>query len=129
MIRAAFVHFASEEDREQATMAFRNTQVLGSTVDIVPVRPPRYQQLTRFLRLLCSKPAHGGWGVVAAEPVHPTCVCDVYCVLHKCTRVVLSCHTRAITLLPNSDDSPMRTCYAADPQGQRSNGFRTQRQR
>lgn len=38
MIRTAFVHFASEEDREQARVALRNTQVLGSTIDVVPVR-------------------------------------------------------------------------------------------
>ena len=38
MLRAAFVHFASEEDREQARLAFQNTQVLGGTVDVVPVR-------------------------------------------------------------------------------------------
>jgi RNA recognition motif-containing protein len=38
MVRAAFVHFASHEDLHRARAAFRNTQVLGSIVDIVQVR-------------------------------------------------------------------------------------------
>jgi RNA recognition motif-containing protein len=39
MFRAAFVHFATHEDLERAQASFRNSQVLGSIVDIVPVRP------------------------------------------------------------------------------------------
>jgi hypothetical protein len=39
MIRAAFVHFATHDDLELAQASFRNRQVLGSIVDIVPVGP------------------------------------------------------------------------------------------
>jgi hypothetical protein len=39
MVRAALVYFDSYEDLERAQASFRNTQVLGSIVDIVPVRP------------------------------------------------------------------------------------------
>lgn len=49
MLRAAFVHFASEEDREQAVAAFQNTQLLGGTVDVVPVRHARSQPRTYIL--------------------------------------------------------------------------------
>jgi hypothetical protein len=41
MVRSAFVHFASYEDLERARLSFRSTEVLGSDVDIVPVRPSR----------------------------------------------------------------------------------------
>jgi RNA recognition motif-containing protein len=43
MVRAAFVHFASHEDLHRARASFRNTHVLGSIVDIVPVRPSRFK--------------------------------------------------------------------------------------
>ena len=39
MVRAAVVHFASEQDRDQARAVFRNSSILGNAVDIVPVRP------------------------------------------------------------------------------------------
>lgn len=38
MVRAAVVHFASAHDRDQARAVFRNTNILGSAVDLVPVR-------------------------------------------------------------------------------------------
>lgn len=39
MVRAAVVHFASVQDRDQARAVFRNSNILGGAVDIVPVRP------------------------------------------------------------------------------------------
>jgi hypothetical protein len=49
MIRAAVVHFASNEDLERAWASFRNTEVLGSVVDIVPVCPSRFEGLIFLL--------------------------------------------------------------------------------
>jgi hypothetical protein len=40
MIRCATVRFASDEDRERARASFHSSQVLNSSIDIVPVRPP-----------------------------------------------------------------------------------------
>eukprot|EP00892_Ulva_mutabilis_P006321 jgi/Ulvmu1/4060/UM019_0038.1 len=37
MVRAAVVHFASEQDRDHARAVFRNSSILGNAVDIVPV--------------------------------------------------------------------------------------------
>jgi hypothetical protein len=43
MVRTAVVHFASDEDLVRAKASFRNTEVLGSVVDIVPVRASRFE--------------------------------------------------------------------------------------
>jgi hypothetical protein len=43
MVRTAVVHFASDEDLERARASYRNNEVLGSVVDIVPVRPSLFE--------------------------------------------------------------------------------------
>lgn len=86
MIRTAFVHFASEEDMEQARAAFRNTQVLGSVVDVVPVRLPAFYRSQSAFHMFSPQTQHTCMHVPVI--LFRSCTCTREMLLIECCRSV-----------------------------------------